>query len=121
MPAGDPLNWRAGVFFCGWKRLLAARANAPSTKMRIVGCKEGISTNFALPYLKVRVSRPDGSLRSRKNNKFQIPRKSLHVLRFSHDLIRLFIKKLKKFHKKNIFSIILLYCHSNTSFGQLLN
>ena len=23
MPAGDPLNWRAGVFFCGWKRLLA--------------------------------------------------------------------------------------------------
>ena len=38
----------------------------------------------------------------------QIPRKSLQVLRFSHDLIRLFIKKLKKFHKKNIFSMILL-------------
>ena len=40
----------------------------------------------------------------------QLPRKSLQVLRFSHDLdlIRLFIKKLKKFHKKNIFSIILL-------------
>ena len=38
----------------------------------------------------------------------QLRRKSLQVLRFSHDLIRLFIKKLKKFHKKNIFSIILL-------------
>ena len=38
----------------------------------------------------------------------QLRRKSLQVLRFSHDLIRLFIKKLKKFHKKNIFSMILL-------------
>ena len=43
----------------------------------------------------------------------QLRRKSLQVLRFSHDLIRLFIKKLKKFHKKIIFfnnftSIILL-------------
>jgi len=32
----------------------------------------------------------------------------LQVLRFSHDLIRLFIKKLKKFTKKNNFSMILL-------------
>ena len=38
----------------------------------------------------------------------QIPRKSLQVLRFSHDLIRLFIKKLKKFTKKNNFPMILL-------------
>ena len=38
----------------------------------------------------------------------QLRRKSLQVLKFSHDLIRLFIKKLKKFHKKNIFSMILL-------------
>ena len=38
----------------------------------------------------------------------QIRIKSLQVLKFSHDLIRLFIKKLKKFHKKNIFSILLL-------------
>ena len=34
--------------------------------------------------------------------------KIIAILRFSHDLIRLFIKKLKKFHKKNIFSMILL-------------
>ena len=33
----------------------------------------------------------------------QLRRKSLQVLRFSHDSIRLFIKKLKKFTKKNIF------------------
>ena len=54
----------------------------------------------------------------------QLRRKSLQVFKFSHDLIRLFIKKLKKFHKKNIFLIILLatsYCHSNTSFQQWLN
>ena len=38
----------------------------------------------------------------------QLRRKSLQFLRFSHDLIRLFIKKLKKFHKKIIFSMILL-------------
>ena len=38
----------------------------------------------------------------------QLRRKSLQVLRLSHDLIRLFIKKLKKFHKKIIFSMILL-------------
>ena len=38
----------------------------------------------------------------------QLRRKSLQFLRFSHDLIRLFIKKLKKFHKKNNFSMILL-------------
>ena len=38
----------------------------------------------------------------------QLRRKSLQVLRFSHELIRLFIKKLKKFHKKIFFSILLL-------------
>ena len=38
----------------------------------------------------------------------RLRRKSLQVLRFSHDLIRLFHKKLKKFHKKIIFSMILL-------------
>ena len=35
----------------------------------------------------------------------QLPKKSLQVLRFFHDLVRLFIKKLKKFAKK-IFLII---------------
>ena len=35
-------------------------------------------------------------------------RKSLQVLRFSHHLVRLFVKKLKGLHKKNIFSILLL-------------
>ena len=38
----------------------------------------------------------------------QLRKKSLQVLRFSYDLIQLFIKKLKKFHKKNNFSTILL-------------
>ena len=38
----------------------------------------------------------------------QLRRKSLQVLRFSHHLVRLFVKKLKGLHKKNIFSIILL-------------
>ena len=32
----------------------------------------------------------------------------MQVLRFSLYLVRLFVKKLKKFHKKNIFFIILL-------------
>ena len=52
----------------------SARANAPSTKMRIVGCKEGYFHKFrtALLNLKVRVSRPDGSLRSRKS-KMSVP------------------------------------------------
>ena len=45
----------------------------------------------------------------------QIRRKSLQVLRFSHHLVRLFIKKLKKFHKKNIFSIILLAIIQNAN------
>ena len=55
MPAGDPLNWRAGVFFCGWNQLLS--------EDRRVGYKEGYSH---CPNLKVRVSRPYSSLRSRK-------------------------------------------------------
>ena len=38
----------------------------------------------------------------------QLRRKSLQVLRFSHHLVRLFVKKLKGLHKKNIFSILLL-------------
>ena len=38
----------------------------------------------------------------------QFRRKSLQVLRFSHDLIRLFTKKVKKLPKKNNFPMILL-------------